>query len=813
MIEYLSNLLMSDVFIPHGHCYLWKTELVVLHLISDLTIAIAYFSIPLTLFYFVKKRDDLPFNWIFSLFGAFIILCGTTHLLEVWTLWYPVYWLSGIVKALTAVVSAYTAVVLVKLIPQALTLPSPAQLASANQALQQQICDRELAEAQIQQLNEELEARMITRTTELEASMLQVQNLAERMTLATDAAQMGIFDWNLVTDKIVWNDYHATIMGYVPGATDYSYADWEQRVHPEDLPRVKAAIELAMTARTNYSEQYRVVWPDRSIHWIDGLGRFYYHSDGQPVRMTGIINDITERKQNEEALRRSEEFTRRVLESNQDCIKVLDLEGRLLYMNDGGQLLMEIDDFTTIVDTKWVEFWQGAEAESAVVAFITAKAGGVGKFEGHCNTVKGTSKCWEVVATPILDGKGKVERILSVSRDITERKQAAIALKASEELFRHTFEHTPLGFAHVALEGSLLRVNRKFCDIVGYTKTELLATTFQAITEPADLEEDLALIAQLVNGEIDEYTLEKRYIHKRGHHVWVNLTVALIRSIAPTGRLGIPQYFLAAIKDITDRKQLEILTQTQTADLQRLNNSLMLAQQQLQERNQELDRFVSIAAHDLKAPLRAIANLSEWIEADLQEQIPGKNPQLKLLRQRVKRMDVLIDGLLRYSRAGKEELAIETVDVAEMLTETIDSLAPPADFKIEMATPMPTLDTKRLLLSQVFANLISNAIKHHERIDGRVEITVEDLGDRDLFSVIDDGPGISKAADRDRIFEIFQTLNSPADSTENTGIGLALVKKIVEGEGGNIWLDDEHQQGCRFCFTWLKTTMPSQHKY
>jgi PAS domain S-box-containing protein len=700
MIEYLSNLLMSDLFIPHGHCYLWKTELVGLHLISDLTIAIAYFSIPLTLFYFVEKREDLPFNWIFSLFGAFIILCGTTHILEVWTLWHPVYWLSGTVKALTAIVSAYTAVVFLKLIPQALTLPSPAQLASANQALQQQICDRELAEAQIQQLNEELEARVATRTTELEASMLQVQK-------------------------------------------------------------------------------------------------------------------------NEAALRRSEEFTRRVLQSNQDCIKVLDLEGRLLYMNDGGQLLMEIDDFATIVNTKWVEFWQGAEVDYAVAAFTTAKAGGVGKFEGHCNTVKGTSKWWEVVVTPILDGEGKVEQILSVSRDITERKQAAIALKASEELFRHTFEHTPLGFAHVALEGSLLRVNRKFCDIVGYTKTELLATTFQAITEPADLEEDLALIAQLVNGEIDEYTIEKRYIHKRGHHVWVNLTVALIRSIPPAGQLGIPQYFLAAIKDITDRKRLEIITQTQTADLQRLNNSLILAQQQLQERNHELDRFVSIAAHDLKAPLRAISNLSEWIEEDLQEQIPGENPQLKLLRQRVKRMDALIDGLLRYSRAGKAELEIETVDVAEMLAETIDSLAPPADFKIEIATPMPILDTKRLLLSQVFANLISNAIKHHdspgetlrERIDGRIEITIEDLGDRDLFSVIDNGPGIPKAEDRDRIFEIFQTLNSPADSTENTGIGLALVKKIVEGEGGNIWLDDEHQKGCRFCFTWLKTTMPSQYRY
>jgi PAS domain S-box-containing protein len=403
------------------------------------------------------------------------------------------------------------------------------------------------------------------------------------------------------------------------------------------------------------------------------------------------------------------------------------------------------------------------------------------------------------------DAQGEPRLMSGLVYDITDRQQAAIALQASEELFRHAFEHIPLGFAHVALDGSLLRVNQKFCEIVGHTQAELSTTTFQAITEPTDLDEDLALLAQLVNGEIDEYTLDKRYIHKHGHRVWVNLTVALIRSIAPAGQMGTPQYLLAAVKDITDRKQWELLNQTQTADLQRLNNSLMLAQQQLQERNQELDRFVSIAAHDLKAPLRAISNLSEWIEEDLQEQIPGENPQLKLLRQRVKRMDALIDGLLRYSRAGKAELATETVDVAEILAETIDSLSPPPSFEIRIVNLMPILQTKRLLLNQVFANLISNAIKHHNCPSGRIEITAEDLGDRHQFSIADDGPGIPQGESRERIFEIFQTLNPTTDSTENTGIGLALVKKIVEGEGGKIWLDDECIQGCRFSFTWLKT--------
>jgi PAS domain S-box-containing protein len=506
----------------------------------------------------------------------------------------------------------------------------------------------------------------------------------------------------------------------------------------------------------------------------------------------------------------SPEFLEALLANASDGIVACDADGHLVLFNRATQEFHGLPP-EPIDPEDWAEYYDLYDRDgirtltkSEIPLFRALQGESVISEEMMIKSERGGDRSVLASGTAIYNSTGEKLGAVVLMRDITAYKQS-IALQASEELFRHTFEHTPLGFAHVALDGSLLRVNHKFGEIVGYTQAELLATTFQAITEPADLDEDLALLAQLVNGEIGEYTLEKRYVHKQGHHVWVNLTVALIRSIAPVGELGTPQYFLAAIKDITDRKQLELLNKTQTADLKRLNNSLMLVQQQLQERNQELDRFVSIAAHDLKAPLRAIANLSEWIEEDLQEQIPGENPQLRLLRQRVKRMDTLIDGLLRYSRAGKAELATETVDVAKILAETIDSLAPPSGFEIIIVNSMPILHTKRLLLNQVFANLISNAIKHHDCPHGRIEITVEDLGDRHQFSIADDGPGIPEGESRKRIFEIFQTLNPVKDSTENTGIGLALVKKIVEGEGGKIWLDNECIKGCRFSFTWLKT--------
>ncbi|MCL1465919.1 hypothetical protein LAY41_16125 [Argonema galeatum A003/A1] len=147
-------------FMPHGYCYLWKPELLWLHIISDSIVALSYYSIPGTLVYFVNKRKDLPFDWIFLLFGAFIVLCGSTHLMEIWTLWHPDYWQAGLLKAVTALVSVGTAAALVPLVPKALALPSPAQLEA-------EIVERKKAEEYVRTLNVTLEERVKERTQEL----------------------------------------------------------------------------------------------------------------------------------------------------------------------------------------------------------------------------------------------------------------------------------------------------------------------------------------------------------------------------------------------------------------------------------------------------------------------------------------------------------------------------------------------------------------------------------------------------------------------------------------------------------------------
>ena len=190
MSELWTNFFTSSPFIPHGHCYLWKTDLVWLHLLSDAFIALAYFSIPITLFYFVRQRRDLPFEWIFLLFAAFIVACGTTHLMNIWTLWYPTYWLSGAIKAVTAMVSVFTAFQLVPLVPQALTLPSPAQLEEANQQLQIQIKERLRVEQELRKYQDNLEQLVALRTNELIQTNAQLQQeIVERQHTETALRQ------------------------------------------------------------------------------------------------------------------------------------------------------------------------------------------------------------------------------------------------------------------------------------------------------------------------------------------------------------------------------------------------------------------------------------------------------------------------------------------------------------------------------------------------------------------------------------------------------------------------------------------------
>jgi signal transduction histidine kinase len=223
----------------------------------------------------------------------------------------------------------------------------------------------------------------------------------------------------------------------------------------------------------------------------------------------------------------------------------------------------------------------------------------------------------------------------------------------------------------------------------------------------------------------------------------------------------------------------------------------------LQRKNEELGQFAHIVSHDLKAPLRGIDNVVAWIEEDhTQELSPKVKEYIQLIKGRLVRAENLIQGILMYARVGREMPVREHVDLNEVIREVLENVAPEASQKVEVQDGLPTIFTERIPLQQVFSNLISNAIKYHDKHNGYVRITFREAEDHYKFLVEDNGPGIDHVY-HDKIFMIFQTLQE-RDTAESTGVGLAIVKKILEDRKQTIKVISTPGKGSTFVFTWPK---------
>jgi PAS domain S-box-containing protein len=268
-------MVLAEFFIPHGHCYLWKPELVGLHIVSDALTALAYYSIPLMLIYFVQKRRDVPFNWIFLLFGAFIIACGTGHVMDIWTLWHPTYWLSGFVKAVTAVVSLYTASTLVPLVPKVLALPSPAQLEAANQALQEEIRER-LEVEQALSKSETLYRAIVEDQTELICRYLPDTTLT-----FVNGAYCRFFGKN--RDELLGRSF----LPLIP-----------EQEREQVTTLIKSLLVLTPDRPVTTSEHGVIL--NGEIRWYQWSDRAIFDQQGNIIEFQCVGRDITEHKQAEE---------------------------------------------------------------------------------------------------------------------------------------------------------------------------------------------------------------------------------------------------------------------------------------------------------------------------------------------------------------------------------------------------------------------------------------------------------------------------------------------------------------------------------
>lgn len=245
-------------------------------------------------------------------------------------------------------------------------------------------------------------------------------------------------------------------------------------------------------------------------------------------------------------------------------------------------------------------------------------------------------------------------------------------------------------------------------------------------------------------------------------------------------------FFSAFLRDISKRKAAEEKQDELLKELEQVNT--------------ELKDFAYIVSHDLKAPLRAIGSLSHWIVEDYGEALGEEGrKQIKLLQNRVTRMHTFIEAILQYSRIGRIKMKIEQLDLNESIGLIVDSLNPPEDFEVKVAKALPRINCEKVRIEQVFQNLISNAIKYNDKEKGWALIDWEENDTHYQFSVKDNGKGIDKKY-FDKIFQIFQTLQA-RDQYESTGIGLTIVKRIVENHEGEIWLESSPKQGTTFAFT------------
>ena len=252
MKEFLEKLFSSD-FMPHGYCYLWKPGLVWLHVVSDTLIALAYFSIPVTLVYFIRKRRDLPFHWMFVSFGMFILACGTTHSMEVWTLWHGTYWLSGAVKVVTAMASVPTAILLVQLVPQILALPSP-------EAMKVEIAERKRAEGALHQANDELERKVLERTAELRQSERELRQLI-------DAIPQQVFVFDSDWSPLFANRRELEFTGLTHDEVRTKDAV-AKTFHSEDLKKLEVLREGTLSEDAPFEMEARIRGKDGEDRWF-----------------------------------------------------------------------------------------------------------------------------------------------------------------------------------------------------------------------------------------------------------------------------------------------------------------------------------------------------------------------------------------------------------------------------------------------------------------------------------------------------------------------------------------------------------------
>jgi PAS domain S-box-containing protein len=776
---------------PHGFCYLWDPKLMGLHVVSDILISLAYFTIPITLMILARRRRDMPFGWILGLFGTFIVACGLSHVLEVWNLWHTNYWLEGVVKAITAVASIATAILVASALPRLIALPGISQWAEANSVLE--------AEAKVRRESEE----------RLRAQEAHLRGLAELVELTHDA----IFVRDLDSKILFWNPAAERLYGW---SKDEAIGAVSHELLHTKFPVSVSEVEAQVVQQGWWEGELTHTRRDGQVCVVSSRWALRRDANGEPVSMLESNRDISARLKEERKFRG-------LLESAPDPMVIVDGQGIIRLVNARA---MNVFGYTReeLVGQK-VEiivperFHQRHVLQREQYSKCPAQRAMGEDIELYGRHKDGREFPVEVSLSPLETGEGVL--ISSAIRDVSDRVRIQAYLRDANQYLEQRVQSRTEELANANSELNIRQESMELAQRVaqigtfeldGATGNIIRTSGLEAVyglkegTFPKTREgwratihhEDREHAKSVLDAAIASHSTyfdEWRIVHADGRVRWILAQGQLFYDDQ-----GQFRRLVGANLDISDRKNKE-------NEVNALNASLELRvderTRELSFANKELESFSYSVSHDLRAPLRHIDGfatiLSEEYGAGLPEE--ARSYLVRIIKSATD-MGKLIDSLIKLAHLGRRELTRQQVNFGELVKAVIGDLPQAAasrdvEWRIEA---LPTANCDPDLLRVVLTNLLSNALKFTGRRDVAViEVgTVAKNGELAYF-VKDNGVGFDPRY-ADKLFGVFQRLHAQ-EKFEGTGIGLATVQRVIHRHGGRIWAESAPDGGATFFFT------------